>query len=76
VENMARFDNGTVAVPRSAFLIEKVHRCSECPIRRLAAGRPHGAFARLHAWHKTWWPGWKAHQVRACEAAATAAAKF
>jgi hypothetical protein len=27
---------------------------------------PHSIFARLHAWHTTWWPGWKAHQARAC----------
>jgi hypothetical protein len=33
--------------------------------------RPHSIFARLHAWHTTWWPGWKAHQARACALRAT-----
>jgi hypothetical protein len=32
----------------------------------LAMKRPRSIFARLHAWHTTWWPGWKAHQARAC----------
>jgi hypothetical protein len=34
--------------------------------------RPHSIFARLHAWHTTWWPGWKAHQARACALSAMA----
>jgi len=69
MENAARFDTGAGTMPKSAFFIEKVHRCADCPIRRLAVTRPHSVFARLHAWHKTWWPGWKAHQARACAAA-------
>ena len=73
MENTARFDPGLVTIPRSAFFIEKVHRCADCPIRRLAAERPHSVFARLHAWHKRWWPGWKAHQARACALAARSA---
>ena len=51
---------------RSAFIIEKIHRCAECPIRKMAIKRPRSIFARLHAWHKTWWPAWKAHEERAC----------
>ncbi len=58
-----------VTISRSAFLIEKVHRCADCPIRKLAVKRPHSIFARLHLWHKTWWPAWKAHQVRCAYAA-------
>ena len=72
MENTQQFnpDPGTIA--RSAFFIEKVHRCADCPIRRMAIKRPHSVFARLHAWHRTWWPGWKAHQVRACALSARA----
>jgi hypothetical protein len=73
VENTARFDTGPVAIPRIAHFIEKVHSCDDCPIRRLAAQQPHAVFARLHAWHKEWWPGWKAHQARACALAGRAA---
>jgi hypothetical protein len=53
-------------ITRSAFIIEKIHRCAECPIRKMAIKRPRSIFARLHAWHKTWWPAWKAHEERAC----------
>ncbi len=55
---------GTIA--RSAYVIEKVHNCAECPIRKLAIKQPHSIFARLHAWHRTWWPAWKVHQARVC----------
>ncbi len=75
MENTARMDPGLVTIPRSAFFIEKVHRCADCPIRRLAARRPQSVFARLHAWHKTWWPGWTAHQVRACASTARKTAR-
>jgi hypothetical protein len=53
-------------ISRTASLIEKVHSCEDCPIRRLASGRPESVFGRMHAWHKTWWPGWKAHRARMC----------
>jgi hypothetical protein len=65
MENTQRFNPNLITIPRSAVLIEKVHRCADCPIRRLAAKQPQSVFARFHAWHKTWWPGWKAHQARA-----------
>jgi hypothetical protein len=55
-------DLGTIAW--CAFAIDKVHRCEDCPIRRQAIKQPRSVFARLHRWHKTWWPGWKAHQAR------------
>jgi hypothetical protein len=66
MENTNQFkpDLGTIA--RSAFVIDKVHNCADCPIRRLAAKRPQSIFARLHTWHKTWWPGWQVHQARTC----------
>jgi hypothetical protein len=51
---------------RSAFMIEKLHPCADCPIRKLALKRPQSIFARIHRWHKSWWPGWKAHQARQC----------
>jgi hypothetical protein len=66
MENTQKFNTFTASVPRSAFLIEKVHRCEECPIRRMAIKRPRSFFARLHAWHKKWWPGWQARQARIC----------
>ncbi len=72
MENTQQFTSDLIAIPKSAFLIEKVHRCAECPIRRLGTRRPHSVFARIHGWHKTWWPGWKAHQIRAGAFAARA----
>jgi hypothetical protein len=57
-------DLGTIAW--SAFFIEKVHRCADCPIRRLGTKHPQSVFARIHSWHKTWWPGWMAHQAKTC----------
>jgi hypothetical protein len=66
MENTMQVNPKSVTVPRSAFFIEKVHRCAECPIRRLAIKQPRSIFARVHAWHKNWWPGWKAQQARAC----------
>ena len=58
--------NPDLGIPMSACLIVKVHNCADCPIRKMAMKRPHSNFARLHACHATWWPGWKAHQARAC----------
>lgn len=72
MENTQQFNPNLVSIPRSAFFIEKVHRCADCPIRRLATKHPHSVFARLHTWHMTWWPGWKAHRARACALAARA----
>jgi hypothetical protein len=53
-------------ITRSAVIIEKVHNCTDCPIRKLAVKQPKSLFARMHNWHKIWWPGWKAHQARVC----------
>ena len=66
MENTLSFDPKLATMPKSAFFIEKVHRCADCPIRQLAIKHPKSVFARLHIWHKTWWPGWKAYQARAC----------
>jgi hypothetical protein len=54
--------------------IEKVHRCADCSIRCTAVAKPHSLFARIHRWHRTWWPGWKIYQaeLRARDARATA----
>jgi len=75
MENTKQFNPDLGTIGRSAFLIEKVHRCADCPIRGLATKRPQSIFARLHTWHKTWWPGWKAHQARTCAFAARAGTK-
>ena len=42
--------------------IEKVHRCADCSIRCKARAKPQSLFARIHRWHMSWWPGWKAYQ--------------
>ena len=63
-------DLGNIAM--SAIIIEKIHNCADCPIRHAGMKRPHSIFAKLHAWHKTWWPGWKAHEARACAYRASA----
>lgn len=72
MENTRQFNPDLGTIGRSAFIIEKVHNCADCPIRKLAMKRPQSIFARLHNWHRTWWPGWKAHQARACAFAAKA----
>jgi hypothetical protein len=40
----------------------QLHKCADCPIRCQAMKKPHSAFARMHRWHQTWWPGWKIYQ--------------
>ncbi len=66
METTVRFNPDLGKGAWSAYLIEKVHRCAECPIRKMAVRQPHSVFARVHRWHKTWWPGWKAHEARTC----------
>lgn len=75
MENTLSLDPRPATMPKSASLIEKMHGCADCPIRKLAIKHPRSVFARIHTWHKTWWPGWKAHQVRACGCAAGAGAR-
>ena len=71
MENTFKFNTEPGTITMGALLIEKVHNCADCPIRKMAMKQPHSIFARLHAWHTTWWPGWKAHQARACALRAT-----
>jgi hypothetical protein len=74
MENAEQFNKNPGSIARSALLIEKVHRCADCPIRKMAINQPKSVFARLHSWHKAWWPGWKAHQARTCSFATRAGA--
>jgi len=66
METTIKFNPDLGNIAMSAFLIEKVHRCDDCPIRKLAIKHARSIFARLHMWHKTWWPGWEAYQARTC----------
>jgi hypothetical protein len=66
MENKIEFNPDLGNIAMSAIIIEKVHNCADCPIRKLAVKQPGSLFARMHNWHKTWWPGWKAHQARVC----------
>ena len=72
MENTLRHSENQATISRTAYAIDKVHNCAECPIRKLAIKQPHSMFAVLHNWHKTWWPGWKANQARACACVAAA----
>ena len=72
MENSTKFNPDFGNIPMSACIIEKIHNCADCPIRKMAMKQPRSIFARLHAWHATWWPGWKAHQARACAVSARA----
>ena len=75
MENTRKFNSGPATLARSAVFIDRVHPCADCPIRLLAVKRPGSIFALIHAWHMTWWPGWKAHQARTCAFAARAGAQ-
>jgi hypothetical protein len=72
MENTGKLNPDFETLARTAFFIEKIHRCADCPIRRLAIKRPQSIFARIHNWHKTWWPAWKIHQTGECPFAARA----
>jgi hypothetical protein len=41
----------------------KLHKCENCSIRCRGAAKPGSVSARIHRWHKTWWPGWKIYQA-------------
>jgi hypothetical protein len=69
MENKRQFNPDLGNNSMSAF-IDKIHPCADCPIRKMAIKQPRSIFARLHMWHKTWWPGWKAHEARKCAYAA------
>ena len=72
MDTTQEFNQKLEMIAKSAYMIEKVHRCADCPIRKLAVNRPKSIFARIHSWHKTWWPAWKAHEARGCAYAAEA----
>jgi hypothetical protein len=72
MENTSQLNSKFGTLPKSALMIDKLHSCTDCPIRQMAMKQPHSIFARLHAWHRTWWPGWNAHQARACALRANA----
>ncbi len=75
MENTGQFNPNLGSIAMSALLIEKIHRCADCPIRRMAIKQPKSIFAKLHSWHKTWWPGWNAHQAKTCPIAAKESAQ-
>jgi hypothetical protein len=70
MEKTGQINLETGTFSRSAIIIEKLHRCADCPIRKQAMRHPKSILAKLHSWHKNWWPGWKAHQARVCAFAA------
>jgi hypothetical protein len=72
MENTIKLNPDLGKIAKTAFIIEKVHNCADCPIRKMATKRPQSIFAKLHNWHKNWWPGWKAHEARTCSFAASA----
>jgi hypothetical protein len=74
MENTIKFNPNLGKIAMSASMIEKVHGCEDCPIRQMAIKHTKSIFARIHMWHKTWWPGWKAYQARTCSYAARAGA--
>ncbi len=51
MENTRQFNPDLGNIAWSAIIIDKVHRCTDCPIRQMAMKRPRSIFARLHAWH-------------------------
>ena len=69
MENIRQLNSN---LEKSALLIEKIHNCADCPIRQMAIKQPKSIFAKIHSWHITWWPGWKAYQARTCVFAASA----
>jgi hypothetical protein len=65
METICQYKQNAREITQTAIIIEKIHNCKDCPIRKIAIKQPQSIFAKLHAWHKNWWPGWTAHQVRA-----------
>ena len=43
--------------------VMKLHKCENCSIRCRGAAKPGSVAARIHRWHKNWWPGWKIYQA-------------
>ena len=57
METTIKFNPNPGNIAKSAFIIEKVHRCADCPIRKMAIKQPQSIFARLHRWTR---PGGRA----------------
>ena len=64
MENTSQFNQGISPISGSALIIDKIHKCADCPMRLMAIQQPQSAFAKIHNWHKSWWPGWEAYQAR------------
>jgi hypothetical protein len=75
MKNATHFNPETGNLAASAFIIDKIHNCADCPIRKIAMKQPRSICARLHTWHARWWPGWKAHLARARAFAAQTGAR-
>jgi hypothetical protein len=71
--NTCQFNQDIRNISGSALIIDKIHKCADCPMRLMAIQQPQSTFARIHHWHKSWWPGWEAYQAReiACNAMTT-----
>ena len=68
----------TSQVNRNFELVEsimKLHPCAHCQIRCQAVAKPRSLFARIHRWHRTWWPGWKIYTAELHAPAAKATAR-
>lgn len=66
MENTKQFNPDLRTIGRTAKAIDRIHPCADCPMRLMAIKQPRSIFARIHAWHRTWWPGWKAHEAKEC----------
>jgi hypothetical protein len=74
MENKNQCNHALGTIGQTAKVIDRIHPCANCPMRLLAIQQPQSIFAGIHNWHKTWWPGWKAHQAREFACGATAKA--
>jgi len=75
MENAKQVNPGFGAVEQCGLFLDKLHSCADCPIRRMGMARPKSVFARIHAWHAAWWPGWKFYRARARAAASKGGAR-
>jgi hypothetical protein len=64
METNCPYQQNARGITQAEIIIEKIHNCKDCPIRKIAVKQPQSLFAKVHNWHKTWWPGWKAYQMK------------